>query len=70
VINSINANERNVTGVQSQLVNRSIFNNNIIGDVKILQGTIVASDLPETSTTVGFLPLYVEIATGKVYKKI
>lgn len=70
VINTAAATGRDVTGVQSDLQNRSILNNNVIGDLKVIQGTIVMSDIPTTSSTVGFEQLYIETATGKIFKKV
>jgi hypothetical protein len=55
--------DRDVRDLNGQVINNSIFNNNVIG-------TLSFSDMPETSTDVGFLPVYIEISTGKLYKKV
>jgi hypothetical protein len=70
VLNSVSTTERDISAVDRQVTNTSILNNNVIGDLKVKQGTIIMSDIPTTGTTTGFEALYIETATGKIFKKV
>jgi hypothetical protein len=63
IINSVNSNDRNVNDINFQLANNSILNNNVVG-------TLTFQDMPETATTTGFLQVYIELSSGKLYKKV
>lgn len=52
--------DRGVSGLQAQVANNSILNNTVIGTLRF-------HDIPKTNSTSGFLPVYIEILTGKVY---
>lgn len=56
-----------------QTIDRTISNSNpnqVIGDLTIVSGSIVAQELPKTSTDVGYSPLYINNTTGKVFRKV
>lgn len=61
---------RDVSAIDKDLQNNSVFNNNIIGDLRVKQGSVIFENIPTTSTTTGFSDLLIENATGKVYKKV
>lgn len=48
--------------------NKRIFNNNVIGDLRIDQGTLIVSSMPLHPTGSGFSNLVIDNATGKIYK--
>lgn len=63
IISSQDSAARDINDINSQLLNNSILNNNVVG-------TLIFEQMPETTTTAGFVPVYIEIATGKLYKKV
>ncbi len=63
LISSLDANGRDVSDINRQLLNNSILNNNVVG-------TLVFQNIPTTTTMVGFSNVVIETATGKLYKKI
>lgn len=70
IVNAQLNNDRDINSVQQQFLNNSILNNNVIGDLKIKLGTLIFENIPTTSTTVGFSQIYIEDATGKLFKKV
>lgn len=70
IINAQATNSRNINSVSQTVQNSSILNNTQIGDLNVKQGTVVLQTPPTTNTTTGFSQLYIEDATGKIYKKI
>lgn len=70
IINAQATNGRNISSIGQSIQNNSLLNNNQIGDLNVKQGTIVLQDIPTTSTTTGFSQLYIDDATGKIYKKV
>lgn len=67
ILNAQLDNERGITGLQNQIVNNSILNNNVIGTLIIKQGTIQIENIPASSGTSGMKVLYLDPATGKIY---
>lgn len=63
IFNSQAASDRDIRDINGQILNNSILNNNVIG-------TLAFAGMPQTNTTTGFLPVYIEIATGKLFAKI
>lgn len=63
IIASQESTGRDVSLLNQQLQNNSILNNNVIG-------TLAFSNMPSTATTTGFEQVYIEIATGKLYRKV
>ncbi|MHA4844409.1 phage tail protein [Flavitalea antarctica] len=72
VINGQNANTRDIIDLDKYLQTNPTLNNNVIGELRIKQGTIAfdPTGVPTTSTMTGFTQLVVENATGKVYRKV
>jgi hypothetical protein len=70
IINAVNSSDRDISNISQQLLNNSILNNKVIGDLIVQLGTLIFENLPTTSTTTGFSQLYVEDATGKLHKKV
>lgn len=59
----------NVNSVSNDLRNSNLLQNNrVTGDLRIDQGSIVAPDMPEKPVSGTFKVLYLDEATGKVYK--
>lgn len=61
-------NAQNISGLQQQLLNAAVFNNTIIGDLKIQQGTIVDKDMPGVLDATGLLPVYTDPTTGRLVR--
>jgi hypothetical protein len=68
--NNISVTQQGLSNLSNQVQNSAIFNGKVIGDLKFEQGTAVMPDMPSTPTTTGFEPVYREIATGKLFKKV
>ncbi len=63
IISASETNGRDIAGINAQLLNNSILNNNVVG-------TLIFQNMPETSNMTGFLQVVIEVATGKIYKKV
>lgn len=61
-----------VSTLQQTVITKDIWNNKVIGDFSIKQGTLVfdITALPTHAAGAGFSDLLVENATGKVYRKV
>jgi hypothetical protein len=68
--NNISGAQQGLQGVQNQFQNMAIFNGKIVGDTKLEQGTLIMPDMPSTSTTTGFEPVYRRISDGALHKKV
>jgi hypothetical protein len=55
--------DRNIAGLNAAIQNNSLLNGNVIGPLNF-------ASLPTTSTTAGYSALYIEDATGKLFRKI
>jgi hypothetical protein len=57
---------------QKQVITKDIFNNNVIGNFTIKQGTLIfeITSLPTHAAGAGFSDLLIEDATGKIYRKV
>jgi len=70
LVSATQSTSRDLSNVRTSLINNSILNNTAIGDLKVQQGSIVIEAIPETSTDIGFSPVYVDNATGKLYRLV
>lgn len=61
---------RDISQIDRSLQNNSLLNNNVIGDLRVKQGTIVFETLPTTSSTVGFSELLIEDSTGRLFRRV
>lgn len=63
IISNISSTDRSVTSIDRSIANNSILNNRVIG-------TLEFSAMPETGTLTGFQAVYIETATGKLFRKV
>jgi hypothetical protein len=70
IINAQQTSSQDIQGINQLLTNYSIFNNKVIGDLLVKQGSIIIEMLPTTNTITGFSEILVENATGKLFRKI
>lgn len=63
IIASQGANTRDIQSLSGQFLNNSILNNNVVG-------TLTFRNMPSTATTSGFEQVYIETATGKLFRKV
>jgi hypothetical protein len=57
------SNSRGLTSVERGLQNNAILNGEVVGTLRF-------SSMPQTGTLTGFLPVYLEVATGKLFVKV
>jgi hypothetical protein len=64
------ATDRAVTNVTNQINNSRQFNNQFIGTVRILNGTIMVPNMPSVDNTTGRFPVYWDASRGtlRVYR--
>lgn len=60
IISYQQSSDRSLSGLQTQVLNNSILNNNVIGTLKF-------TGIPETTDPTGFVPVYLKLADGKLY---
>lgn len=70
LISQQSTNAQNIQTIASNLQNGALFNNTIIGLLKILQDTVQIKDMPTHAAGAGFSDLLIEDATGLIYRKI
>ena len=70
IVNTQNANSRDIVDLEKFLQNFSTMNNNVIGDLNIKQGTAKMPDAPTTSSMSGFSELVIHNITGEIFKKV
>lgn len=70
IINAQQTSSQDIQDINQFVANNSLFNNKVVGNFTIKQGTIIIEELPTTSSTVGFSEILVENATGKLFRKI
>lgn len=70
ILSTQQSSSQDINDINQFLANNSVFNNTVIGDFKIKQGSIIAGDLPSTNSLTGFSEIVIENSTGKVHRKI
>lgn len=63
IVAAQSSNTRDLQSLSQQVQNNSILNNNVIG-------TLAFNGMPSTTVTTGFEQVYIETATGKLYRKV
>jgi hypothetical protein len=68
--NNLQSAQQGLSNLSGQVQNNAILNGVVIGDLVHEQGTAIFKDMPTTSTTTGFQQIYIEVATGKLFRKV
>jgi hypothetical protein len=70
IVNIAQQNMNGINDLSKQIQQNVLLNGTVVGDLKFDKGTAILPDMPTTADIAGFSQVYVEISTGKLFRKV